>query len=246
MFLTDQWGSNQAHIYLGTHKNHKVFIDQLGLRAFLIVWILNAWNIQVNWLGANFLNEISLKSMWFCTTEPYTSSFYSFYGDIFVFFLLIVMESSEGVLRLSYLNLKVYASWNMLQHLFFLFLFCGRKISVCHWDCSRNGNRTCLVTSETMKVKLPWVFSSPDLCAILCPLGRNLYSWRPSGLGLILLLIPEAAFITWTFRLYKPIALTDVAESTDMTPVFCSALHPRCPMWWQTIYTCFLKLFSHL
>lgn len=127
MFLTDQWGSNQAHIYLGTHKNHKVFIDQLGLRAFLIVWILNAWNIQVNWLGANFLNEISLKSMWFCTTEPYTSSFYSFYGDIFVFFLLIVMESSEGVLRLSYLNLKVYASWNMLQHLFFLFLFCGRR-----------------------------------------------------------------------------------------------------------------------
>lgn len=98
VFLIDQWDSNQAHIYLGTYKNNKVFIDQLGLWAFLIVWILNVWNIQVNQLGANFFNEISLKSVWFCTTEAHTS----FFWTPPLFFFLIVMECSEDVSWLSY------------------------------------------------------------------------------------------------------------------------------------------------
>lgn len=80
--------------------------------AFLIVWILNAWNIQVNHLGANFLNEISLKSMWFCSTEPHTSSSD---GNLSFFILLIVMERYE-VLWLTqifqFMHLETF-----LQHL---------------------------------------------------------------------------------------------------------------------------------
>lgn len=55
MFLIDQQDSKQVHIYLGTHKNNKVFIDQVSLRAFLIIQILNPQTVQANSLGPNFL-----------------------------------------------------------------------------------------------------------------------------------------------------------------------------------------------